>query len=432
MPQRTSPTQREAFYRAHQTGETYATIAERHAVSLACVRYWCRKLRAGGVSRSRWRRKAAGLLSQFPTRVRYWLLRLKLAHPRRGPNRLRHHLRQQPQLIGQRLPSEAQLGRYLHQWSRFRRPLKRRPKSANVRPSLVVTVHQRWQVDFKLGLPLRDGTQVNLCTLRDPVGEVCIGAQVFPAGRVGQRPRRVQLDEVQAAFRQGFRRWGTLPDEIQTDGEPVFSDPAQDGFPGRFRLWLVGLGITPVTSRPATPTDQAEVERCHRTLMEYAVIGNEAARCDQLQTILEQAVDELAYRLSARAAGCHGLPPVQAHPDLLQPRRPFQPAHELIQFDLARVEAWLATLTWERQVGTTGQICLGGHHHTYSVGRAYAGQRIQVRFDPADRHFVFYQREQPEQPIGHRPARHLSVSDLTGLAVWPLGPGPQQLPLALG
>ena len=44
-------------------------------------------------------------------------------------------------------------------------------------------MHQRWQVDFKLGLPLTDGSQVNLTTVRDPVGEVCIAAQVSPAAR---------------------------------------------------------------------------------------------------------------------------------------------------------------------------------------------------------------------------------------------------------
>jgi hypothetical protein len=119
--------------------------------------------------------------------------------------------------------------------------------------------------------------------------------------------------------------------------------------------------------------------------MDYAVTGNEGVGLEGLQALLNQAVDEMAAQLPSRAAGCHGRPPVQAHPELLQPRRPFQSDHELVTFDLARVDAFLAASTWERQVSTTGQICLGGHHHYYSVGRAFAGQRVRVRFDPADR-----------------------------------------------
>ncbi len=53
----------------------------------------------------------------------------------------------------------------------------------------------------------------------------------------------------------------------------------------------------------------------------------------------------------------------------------------LALFDLERVDIHLATFTWERKVGKTGQITIGGHHQRYSVGRAYARQQILVRFD---------------------------------------------------
>ena len=120
--------------------------------------------------------------------------------------------------------------------------------------------------------------------------------------------------------------------------------------------------------------------------------------------------------------------PVVAHPELLQPRRSFQPDRELALFDQRRVDAHLATYTWERKVGKCGQVTLGGRHRSYSVGRAYAGQQIRVRFDPADRHFVF-SIGQPEQEIGRRPARGLEIVDLTGIITLPNGPVAQQLPL---
>ena len=115
----------------------------------------------------------------------------------------------------------------------------------------------------------------------------------------------------------------------------------------------------------------------------------------------------------------------------MRPQRPFQPAQELACFDLRRVDAYLATMTWERQVGATGQITLGGRHQRYGVGRRYAGQQGLVRFDRQQRQFVFYDPALPEEEIGRRPARNLDVPDLTGLATWPTGLGVQQLPLPL-
>jgi len=98
---------------------------------------------------------------------------------------------------------------------------------------------------------------------------------------------------------------------------------------------------------------------------------------------------------------------------------------------LKRVDAYLATFTWERKVGKTGQITIGGRHQRYSVGRSCARRHVLVRFDPSDRHFVFYDVDEPEKELGRRPARGLEVADLTGLEVWPEGPGIQQLSLPL-
>ena len=42
-----------------------------------------------------------------------------------------------------------------------------------------------------------------------------------------------------------------------------------------FTLWLAGLGMARLVIRPASPADHAELERCHRTLNDYAIIGNE-------------------------------------------------------------------------------------------------------------------------------------------------------------
>lgn len=429
MAKRTSPWQRREFYVRHRMGETYQQIADSEGVSRECVRAWCRRQRDGGDCQTRYRREPQGQLSQFDPLVRYCILRLRLEHPRWGPSPILNGLRKRPSLRGLRLPSVSSIGRYLHQWPRFRRQGKK--SMDRQRPHQPTEVHQRWQLDFKMGIALKNGSQVNLHTVREPVGAACIGAFVSAADQVERNPRKVTLEEVRATLRTCFTRWKTLPDEIQTDGEVLFIGQPQDSFPSVFTLWLTGLGIKHLVIRPGKPTDNAEVERCHRTVNDYAVVGNEDASLTRLQEILDQSVDELNRELPSQAKDCKGRPPLEAHPELLEPRHPFQPSHELALFDLDRVDAYLATFTWQRKVGKTGQISLGRQHQRYSVGRAYARRQALVRFDPHERHFVFYDDEEPDQEIGRRPARNLEVSDLTNLATWPEGLVPQQLPLPL-
>src|SRR5512145_3075081 len=284
MAKRTTPEQRRDFYQRHQRGESYPVIADSLGISLACVRYWCRRQRDGGGCRSNYQRKPSGLLSRFDPKVRYRILRLRLAHPRWGPNRIRAKLKKLPALQGLPLPSDAEIGRYLHQWPQFRRAPK--AKSPRQRPRSPSQVHQRWQIDFKVEIALQNGLLVNLHTVRDPVCEACLGAFVFPAGRVGQKAQKVTAEQVRSVLRTCFARWGTLPDEVQTDGEPALVGQAQDTFPSHFTLWLKGFGIEHLQIRSGRPTDNAEVERCHRTLNEYAIVGNQDHAVASLQDIL--------------------------------------------------------------------------------------------------------------------------------------------------
>jgi transposase len=330
MSLRTTPAQRRIFYELHEGGATYDDIASRFGVSKWCVRYWCRRQRNGKSCETHYCRKPQGLLSHFHPLIRYCILRLRLEHPRWGPNRIRARLKKRPSLRGLKLPSEASIGRYLHQWHRFRRKSGKK-KHARQRSQPSMAVHQRWQVDFKVGIRLTSGERVNLHTVRDPVGEAYIGDFVFATGK---RQGRVKMEEVRAVLRTCFVRWKTLPDEIQTDGEPVLVPPTPDAFPSVFTLWLKGLGIDHLVIQNVT--SNAEVERCHRTVNDYAVVGNEDKTPAELQRILDQATYELNYELSSRAEGCAGCPPIVAHPELLQPRRPFQPEQELAIFDLKR------------------------------------------------------------------------------------------------
>jgi transposase InsO family protein len=273
----------------------------------------------------------------------------------------------------------------------------------------VQAVHERWQMDWKVGIRLGGGEYVHLATVRDPFGAAFIALDLY---RVPTKRARVSEAAVRITLRRAFAEWG-LPDELQTDGEPTLNSQSGDQFPSRFQLWLIGLGVRHRRIRPGVATDDAEVERAHRTIYEYAFQGNLEKTVLQVQQTLQVARQELNGEYPSRAHGCQHQPPLQAHPELLQPKRRFDPLREENFFDLARVDAYLAGLSWERKVGKLGQINLGGEHETYSVGRAYARQFVTVRFDCADRTYVAYDAQ--NQEIRRWPARNLSVAEILDL-----------------
>jgi transposase InsO family protein len=411
MKKQLSPAERVWCYQQHQAEQTYLEIAAEIDRSVECVRYWCRKLKKGESAHTVYLRTSPGLLTRFDARVRYVILRLKLAHKRWGPNRILYHLQKRPSLTGLKLPSEAQIGRYLHQWKRFRQAPK--PIQAKARPQPPDHVNQRWQVDFKTGIPLKNGTLVNLHTVVDPYARTVMGAYLYPAGKVGHAPLGIHAPEVQQTLRHCFANWHTLPEEIQTDHEKcIAAQRRYNDFPTHFTLWLVGLGIQHRFIRPGKPTDNAEVERQHRTLSDYTLVGNEHLDRLQLQAVIDDAVYELNYELPSRAKGCGGSPPIQVHPELLDPDRLFFPELEQAFFDLDRVDDHLATLSWTRTVSKVGVVELGTQR--YSLGRKYTRQEVLIRFDPADRHFVFYYPNNPEVELRRCLAKGLDTDRFLG------------------
>jgi transposase InsO family protein len=421
MAKRTTEEERRAFYALHQEKYTYAEIGQQYGVSRECVRYWCRRQKQGCdcVTRSGkrpGRRRRA--LERFERDVRCWILCERRRYPGRGPRSILHALGKKPELAGRRRPSEASIGRFLHQWAAFRRA-PRRKTVVRERPVQPKQAFECWQVDFKMGIKLGNGTQVNLHTVREPVAGACLMLRVTPAGRQGHKPWRVVLAEVQETIRQACILFGP-PAAIQTDGEGVFAgNPAEDS-PSYFTLWLCGLHIEHRIIRPARPTDNAEVERCNGAVYNYAIRGSLAPDLHTLQERLDCALYDLLFELPSQAIDCKGRPPAAAHPELLTNPRTYRRQEELKSFDQKAVDASLATCTWRRRVSLSGQVCFGGHHMYYSVGKAHARRHVLIRFDPKDRCLVFYadqpKRTEPLQELARHPALGFSPGELTSLA----------------
>jgi hypothetical protein len=239
--------------------------------------------------------------------------------------------------------------------------------------------------------------------------------------------RKLTLPEVQGVLRAAFAAWG-CPLEIQTDHEDVYVGAATSDFPSHFTLWLRGLSIQHITSRSHRPTDQAQIERSHRTMGDMTWKDEAFAQLSALQDALNDRQQRYNSELPVTAADCDGQPPLSVHPTARFSGRPFQPELEWVLFDLNRVDAFLAQQIWIRHVGEQGQVGVGSDH--YYLGRDYAFQTVTVHFQPATRTFRFDLADGTH--LADIPARGLDKADLIGYA--PLsegGPLIFQFPLPL-
>lgn len=407
---------RERIYQKKTNGSTLQEIATDLGRSRDVVKKWWRRIRERGTPGLADRRsgpKPKGLLSTFDKQVTRIALQLKRTHPQWGAARVRVELARTPELDGLTLPSPSRLAACFKQHCPecLGRHQPRPP--ARKRPATATAVHQVWQMDSKEKILLGDGTIATTCTVRDPFGAAIIASRAF-AVTTEKHWRKLTWLEIRDVLRLGFQEWHTLPERVQTDNELCMAGAPTDNFPSRLTLWLRGLGIAHDFIRPSCPTDQAEIERNHRTLDNLTLDAASRASLLTFQPTLDTECHVHNYLLPSRASNCNGLTPIAAHPDLLKPQRPYALGAELLLFDLQRAYDYLAALVFDRKVNSTGSVSLG--RILYSIGHTHAGKSLQVRCDPSTHEWIFFQRvNEQEVTLARRAVKQLDVLTLTGL-----------------
>ena len=390
-------------------GATYRCIAQDLGCAYETVRKHARRQRDHQVPRARGR-PAHGILSTYPIELADRAVSLKQAHPHWGPANVRLELSRHTGLAMSNLPSRARLSALFkarcpeavqphHHQHYSERPV---PKAGYV--------HQRWQMDAKEKIPMNDQAVTTVLNVRDPVSAVMIASQAFLT-TTAHGARKLTLPEVQGVLRTAFTQWG-CPLEIQTDHEDVYVGASTSDFPSRFTLWLLGLNIQHVTSRSHRPTDQAQVERSHRTLGDMTWKDETFAQVIELQAALDDRRQRYNTDLPVKAADCDGQPPLSVHPTAHFSGRPFCPELEWPLFDLNRVDTFLAQQVWVRHVGEQGQEGIGSYH--YYLGRDYAFQTVTVHFQLVTRTFRFELADGTH--LADMSARGLDQADLIGYA----------------
>ena len=370
-------------------------------------------------------RPARGVLSSYPDEIVTQAVSLKQAHPHWGPASVSLELKHRLKLGERDLPSLARLSVLFKE----RCPEAVQPRRHQAEPQQAIVraryPHQRWQIDGKEKVPVGDQDIATILNVRDPVAGLIIASKAVVTTTT-KGWRKVTLSEVQAVLRGAFSEWG-MPLEVQTDHEVVYAGSPVADFPSLFTLWLIGLGLSHISSRDRRPTDQSQVERTHRTLGDMVWKDEHFNEVTPLQTALDDCRDRYNHEFPVQAAHCQGQPPLDVHPWAYHSGRPYHVSMEWRLFDLARVDAYLAQRVWTRQVSSSGCVALG--NHLYYVAHALARQTVSVRFVPETRSFCF---QTPDGAlVRNQPARDLDQATLIGFIPLEASPICFQLPLPL-
>ena len=415
-----SQAEKERIYQGKLKGQTLKELALALDCSVECVRKWWRVGRDHGLERLRAPRRGrgrVGLLSRFDARVAQKALVLKRSNRGWGANRVLIDLAKDLDLAGLHLPRPSILAAFFKA-SCPEYVSARKPREPSCHPPLEATeAHEVWQLDSQEKILLGNGEIASICNIRDPFGAAMIASQAFEV-RTQRAHRKLKWTEVRQVLRNAFTEWRTLPDRVQTDNELGLAGAPREPYPGRLTLWLIGLGIWHNFIRPGRPTDQPQIERNHRTMDGLAL--NEEALADMihLQAALDRERNVYNAEFPCQASDCQGRPPLITHPELLHPRREYQPDHELALFDLQRVLNYLATFTFERKINTARQVRIGKQlcYFSKTMVQDWQTDHILVRLDPVQNEWVFSIRQgENVRVVARRPTKGLDVQSITGL-----------------
>ena len=217
-------------------------------------------------------RRPHGHSSALSEEVACEIVRLKVAHPRWGPRKIRDLYERKN---SGEPPSESSFKRVLER-AGLTEPRKRRNREPGGRLASgrkAEAVNEIWTVDFKGWWKDREGLRVEPLTVRDEHSRMLLEMRALESSRT---------DSVRACFERLFERHG-LPGAIRSDNGPPFA--SSQGLLGLSRLsvWWLALGIGLERSRPGCPQDNGAHERMHldiRRELQSGRVGRDQAAFD--------------------------------------------------------------------------------------------------------------------------------------------------------
>lgn len=210
-----------------------------------------RLLRFGYETMSELSRRPRSHAHQLPEAVICDIVKLKHAHPRWGPRKLRAiYQRHRGQA-----PSESSFKRVLERAGLVEeRRLRPRSEAGRIHSGRKATApNEIWSVDFKGWWHGTNGQRCEPLTVRDEWTRYVLEVRAVPDAR---------SQTVRSCFERVFERYG-LPQAIRSDNGTPFASPTGVLGLSRLSAWWVVLGIDLERSRPGCPQDNGAHERLH-------------------------------------------------------------------------------------------------------------------------------------------------------------------------
>lgn len=271
------------------------------------------------------------------------------------------------------LPGISTIKRYLSAEGLVKSYERARPLSDNKAPSTVSACHERWQID-DMGAEEHLGIgHVIMMNIKDVKSNVYVGSE---GKAVKHGKDHVNTKDYKDLLRKAFVLRG-LPKEIQADhGNLFYENHSKSPFPTNLHLWLLGLGIELKWSRVYRPTDQAKVERCHRTLNSQM---KKTTPYNDIKEFNKSLQDRLLMWNQYIPCDTFKQPPLVAFPEAVHSGRGYEINKEKELFSIEAIANYLQKQVWYRKVASNRTISLGGH--VYYIPNAKPKQELTITFD---------------------------------------------------
>lgn len=404
MGKLTSLEQRLAIRDLRQTGLSDQCISEQLGMAYETVRKWRRRYERS-TPLPLVGRPVEQDLSSFCPNLTARIVSLRKQHPRWGSKSILHALVQTDGYDLKTLPSASSVDRILKRAGLRRRYHKQ--TELPVCPTQSCTLpHDRWLIDSKGVESMGKAGAIALINVKDVFSHTY--ASLYPAC-VASLTHSPNTEDYQMAIRLAFCTFG-LPRLIQTDHASVFYDnKSKSPFPTRWHLWLLALGIKVEFSRVRCPTDQAQVERAHRTIGDFAIDNQDFKNWEDLVTKLNQVQKALNETYPCRSLNNQA--PLVACPQARKKQRHYQPCLEASMLNLENVYDYLQKGRWHRWVAKNACLSIGGQ--LYKLPKEFKETKVLISFDKESKNLVF----QNDKELSFKcPIKAISKEELMGNA----------------
>src|SRR6266478_1254652 len=262
MPWKTSSVMEEKlrFIFEHERQErTMSELCERYEITRQTGYVWLRRYReAGAAGLIEQSRAAHRHRNQMPGEIEQQVVKLRQAHMRWGPRKLKHILeRDEP---GRSWPAASTIGALLQREGLVVARRKRVRTAPYTEPLAHADGPNRvWCADFKGWFRTANGERIDPLTISDAHSRYLLRCQAM---------EKTDTARVQALFEAAFREYG-MPEAIRTDNGAPFATHALAGL-SRLAVWWIKLGIVPERIAAGHPEQNGRHERMHRTLKQEA------------------------------------------------------------------------------------------------------------------------------------------------------------------